>query len=224
MIAKFPHKGDVYSEVVWEALALRLARKSGITVPENRLESMGSKTALLLNRFDRKGRERIPYLSAMSMLGAHDGDRSSYLEFVDLLRRHGASPKEDMHELWRRIVFNILISNVDDHLRNHGFLYPDARGWRLAPAFDLNPVPVDLRPRILSTAIDEEDSTASLDLALQVAPYFELDAGLAHDMIRKVGAAAGTWKEEAARLGLKASEISRMSSAFEHEDARKATA
>lgn len=224
MIAKFPHKGDVYSEVVWEALALKLARKSGINVPVHRLESIGSKKALLLDRFDRNGRERIPYLSAMSMLGAQDGDRRSYLEFVDLLRIHGAAPKEDMHELWRRIVFSILISNVDDHLRNHGFLYPDARGWRLAPAFDLNPVPVDIRPRILSTSISEDDPTASLEIAFEVAPYFELNESLARKIVREVGEAVSTWRDEATRLGLKGSEISRMSSAFEHEDSRKAKA
>ncbi len=222
LIAKFPHKEDAYSEVVWEALTLNLARRAGITVPAHRLSVVGRKRVLLLDRFDRSGTERIPYLSALSMLGARDGERMSYLEFVDILRRHGAAPREDMQELWRRIVFNVLVSNVDDHLRNHGFLYPDAHGWRLAPAFDLNPVPVDLRPRILSTAINEDDFTASLQLALEVAPYFELTGQRAREITREVGAVTGTWRMEAARLGLKASEISRMSSAFEHEDARKA--
>src|SRR5438105_15746171 len=91
---------------------------------------------------------------------------------VDALRQHGATPKADIEALWRRLVFNILISNTDDHLRNHGFLYMGAGGWRLSPAYDLNPVPVDVNPRILTMAINEDDSTASLELAMEVAPYF----------------------------------------------------
>ena len=100
----------------------------------------------------------------MSMLGAIDNETRSYLEFVDALRQHGAKPKQDMHMLWRRVVFSILISSTDDHLRNHGFLYDGPDGWRLGPAYDLNPVPVDIKPRVLATAIDLKDDTASLDL------------------------------------------------------------
>ena len=112
----------------------------------------------------------------MSMLGSKDNETRSYLEIVDALRQHGAAPKQDMQALWRRLVFNILISNTDDHLRNHGFLYEGPDGWRLSPAYDLNPVPTDIKPRILSTAINEDDNTASLALAMEVAGYFELDA------------------------------------------------
>ena len=112
----------------------------------------------------------------MSMLGSKDNETRSYLEIVDALRQHGAAPKADMEALWRRLVFNILISNTDDHLRNHGFLYAGQEGWRLSPAYDLNPVPTDIKPRILATAINEEDNTASLALALEVAGYFDLDA------------------------------------------------
>ena len=101
----------------------------------------------------------------MSMLGASDNELRSYLELVDALRQYGAAPKEDMRALWRRIVFSILISNTDDHLRNHGFLYAGPDGWRLAPAYDLNPVPTDIKPRVLTTAIDLEDGTASLERA-----------------------------------------------------------
>ena len=89
----------------------------------------------------------------------------SYLEIVDALRQHGLAPKADMEALWRRMVFNILISNTDDHLRNHGFLYEGQQGWRLSPAYDMNPVPIDIKPRVLSTAINEDDNTASLTLA-----------------------------------------------------------
>lgn len=161
---------------------------------------------------------RIPFLSAMSMLGATDNEPRSYLELADALRQHGAAPKEDMRSLWRRIVFSILISNTDDHLRNHGFLYPGAEGWPLAPAYDLNPVPTDVRPRVLSTAISLDDGTASLNLALEVAEYFELDWKEARRIAREVGAAVATWRAEAAKLGLIKAEIDRMASAFEHQD------
>jgi serine/threonine-protein kinase HipA len=179
-IAKFPNKGDEVYAVLWEAVALTLAAKAGIPVPEWRLESVADKPVLLLRRFDREQAARVPFLSAMSMLDAKDHEARSYLEFVDILRQHGAAPKEDIHALWRRIVFSILISNTDDHLRNHGFLWVGPAGWRLSPAYDLNPVPIDIKPRILTTAIDLDDGAASLKLALKVASYFELGEGEAH--------------------------------------------
>jgi len=221
-IAKFPHKDDEINTVLWEAVALRLAAKAGIPVPEWRVERVMDKPVLLLRRFDRIHGQRIPFLSAMSMLGASDNESRSYLEFVDALRRYGASPKLDMHELWRRIVFNVLISNTDDHLRNHAFLYTGPDGWRLAPAYDLNPVPTDIKPRILTTAIDLDDGSASLDLAMSVMGYFELDEGKARAIAAEVGKAVTTWREEAARLGLTQAEIDRMASAFEHEDLKAA--
>ena len=158
----------------------------------------------------------------MSMLGAKDNETRSYLEMVDALRQHGAAPKADMEALWRRIVFNILISNTDDHLRNHGFLYAGSDGWRLSPAYDLNPVPVDVKPRILTTAINEEDTTASLSLAMEVAGYFELDEAKARDIAAQVGKAVSNWRDEAAGQGVTKSEIDRMASAFEHEDLKEA--
>ncbi len=127
-----------------------------------------------------------------------------------------------MEGLWRRLVFNILISNTDDHLRNHGFLYAGQEGWRLSPAYDLNPVPTDIKPRILSTAINEDDNTASLALALEVAPYFELDDEKARLIAKEVGAAVSRWRDEAARHDLTKSEIDRMASAFEYEDLQTA--
>ena len=218
-IAKFPHKDDEINTVLWEAVALTLAAKAGISVPDWRLERVANKSVLLLRRFDRaQGRQRIPFLSAMSMLGASDNESHSYLEFVDVLRRYGANAKQDIHALWRRIIFNILISNTDDHLRNHGFLYVGPDGWRLAPAYDLNPVPTDIRPRVLTTAIDLDDGSASLDLAMSVIGYFELNQGKAHGIAAEVGQTVATWRKEAAHLGLTPAEIDRMSSAFEHED------
>jgi serine/threonine-protein kinase HipA len=220
-IAKFPDEGDEIDAVRWEALALTLASRAGIEVPSWRVE-MATRPILLLRRFDRAGGVRIPFLSAMSMLGAEDRETRSYLEFVDALRQHGASPRADMHALWRRIVFNVLVSNTDDHLRNHGFLHDGPAGWRLAPAYDLNPVPTDLKPRVLSTAIDLDDGTASLGLALEVADYFELDGREARAIAAEVGQAVATWRTEARALGASPPEIDRMSSAFEHTDLQDA--
>jgi serine/threonine-protein kinase HipA len=217
-IAKFPRRDDELNTVVWEAVALTLAGKAGIAVPAGRVEPVANKSVLVLRRFDRDGARRIPFLSAMSMLGSRDNDTRSYLEIVDALRQHGAAPKEDMHALWRRLAFNILISNTDDHLRNHGFLYEGSDGWRLSPAYDLNPVPTDIKPRILTTAINEDDNTASLALALEVAGYFELDADHARAIAAQVGKAVSKWRGEAARHGLTKPEIDRMASAFEHQD------
>ena len=222
-IAKFPNKGDEVNTVLWEAVALILAAKAGIAVPAWRLETVADKPVLLLRRFDREQGMRVPFVSAMSMLDARDNEARSYLEFVDVLRQHGAAPKEDMHALWRRIVFSILISNTDDHLRNHGFLWAGPAGWRLSPAYDLNPVPTDIKPRVLTTAIDLDDGTASLHLALNVASYFELTPDRAQEIAAEAGKAVSTWRKVAAKLGLTPVEIARLASAFEHEDLAAAT-
>ena len=222
VIAKFPHKSDTTNVELWEAVALRLASRAGITVPNARTETVAGKPVLILRRFDRQGALRIPYLSAMSMLGAVDHEPHSYMEIADALRRYGATPTPDAKQLWRRIVFNILISNTDDHLRNHGFLYQGNTGWILAPAFDLNPVPVDVKPRVLSTAIDAENATASIDLALSVAEYFDLKLTEAKAVAGEVALSAADWRDEAKRMLISDPEISRMSSAFDHHDLQKA--
>ena len=136
-IAKFPNQGDEVNTVLWEAVALTLAAKAGIVVPTWRLETVAGKHVLLLRRFDRERGVRLPFLSAMSMLDAKDNDARSYLEFVDVLRQHGAAPKEDMHALWRRIVFSILISNTDDHFAQSRFSL--AGSIRVAPVSGLRP-------------------------------------------------------------------------------------
>ena len=223
-IAKFPKHDDEIDIVRWEAVALSLAAHAGIKVPEWHLERVHDRHALILKRFDRNGDARIPFLSAMSMLGADDGDVRSYLEIADALRQHGAESRVDREALWRRIVFSILISNTDDHLRNHGFLYEGTAGWRLSPAFDLNPVPIDLKPRFLSTAIDLEDHEASLDLALTVAPYFEIDENAARAVAKDVALSVAEWRTFASKLGLPRSDIERMASAFEHDDLKSALA
>ena len=202
-IAKFPRKDDEINIIAWEAVALTLANKAGIKVPEWRLETVGRQQILLSRRFDRKKNIRIPFLSAMSVLGAKDNEMHSYLEIADAIRQMSASPKEDLEALWRRIVFNVLISNVDDHLRNHAFLYSGLSGWRLSPAYDLNPTPTDIKPRILSTAIDLIDPSASLDVAVSVAHYFDLDNLQAKKIFKEVGSATALWREEAAKLKIK---------------------
>jgi serine/threonine-protein kinase HipA len=223
-IAKFPHHADRISTVLWEALALRLASAAGINAAIGRVERVAGRPVFLLQRFDRDGTKRRPFLSAMSMLGATDHETRSYLEIADAIQRYGAAPTQDLHELWRRIVFSVLISNTDDHLRNHGFLYEGNQGWRLSPAYDLNPVPVQFRPRILSTLIDEQNGDASLDLALSVAEYFRLTTAQARQAAYEVGRAVSRWREEASALGIAAAEINTMASAFEHEDLRQAQA
>ena len=217
-VAKFPSPTDDWATVKWEAVALSLAGEAGIRVPAWTLVEVAGRSVLLLNRFDRAGEARRPFLSAMSMLGARDHETRCYLEIVDVLRRWGAIPRDNMHALFRRIVFSILISNTDDHLRNHGFLFGAPHGWQLAPAYDLNPVPLDVKPRVLSTEIDIGDATASLELALSVAEYFELTQEEARRIAGEVGEPVSRWRNRAASFGLVPREIERMASAFEHSD------
>ena len=222
-LAKFPDRRDDYGIVLWEAVALSLALKASVAVPQWRIEQVAGKPVALIRRFDRVDGQRIPFLSAMSMLGAHDNEVRSYLEIADALRQHSAAAKEDLAQLWRRVVFNVMISNTDDHLRNHGFLLHDgSSGWRLAPAYDLNPTPVDLRPRVLSTAIEIDDATASLDLALDTASYYGVNASDARTVAVEVAKAVSGWRDAAARLGIHSREIERMASAFVHDDMEKA--
>ncbi|MBV9993514.1 MAG: type II toxin-antitoxin system HipA family toxin [Alphaproteobacteria bacterium] len=223
-IAKFPKSDDTISVPAWEAVALGLAAKAGIDTPAWRLQTVAERPVLILRRFDRDGAVRIPFLSAMSLVGAADGEEHSYMEIADALRQHGAAPEADCAQLWRRIVFNILVSNTDDHLRNHGVLYRTRRGWRLAPAYDLNPMPVDLKPRFLTLAINEAENAASLDVALDVAKHFGVKPKDAHAIVKEVGEARAGWREEALGAGLSRSEIKRMASAFEHEDSAAAAA
>ncbi|HEY4817979.1 MAG TPA: type II toxin-antitoxin system HipA family toxin [Candidatus Acidoferrum sp.] len=223
-IAKFPHRDDSVNVVLWEGVALTLAARAGIAVPEWRVESVANRAALVLARFDRKNGTRLPFVSAMSMLSAADNEPHSYLEIAEALRQYGAAPNEDLRHLWRRVVFNVLISNSDDHLRNHGFLYEGPKGWRLSPAYDMNPVPLDVKPRVLSTSIDPDDPSASIDLAFGVADYFGLKDKEARAIASEIAAVVSDWKQVAEKTGLTRAEIDRMASAFEHDDLDKARA
>lgn len=217
-IAKFPKQDDWADTVRWEAVTLSLAGHAGIDVPERRVVPVDDRAVLVVRRFDRRGRWRIPFLSAMSMLSADERDSRSYMEIADVLRQHGAAPRVDLAELWRRIVFNVLVSNTDDHLRNHGFLYVGNAGWRLSPAYDLNPTPVEVKPRFLSTAIDLEDTSASIELALEVAPYFGMKEDDARTVVRDVARITRDWRHAAQRSGLSRPAMDAMASAFEHRD------
>ncbi len=221
-IAKFPKETDDYSMETWEAVALRLAQLTGINTAEHELRQITGKAVLLSRRFDRDGALRIPFLSAMAMTGSRDGTHGSYPEIVDALARAGAQAKADAMELYRRVAFNVLVSNVDDHLRNHGFLWTGKAGWVLSPAFDLNPVPADVKARVLSTNIDLDEGTCSLDLLEASAGYFGLGLAPARAIIAEVAAATKTWRDIARRIGARSAEIDRMASAFEHSELEQA--
>lgn len=223
-IAKFPKETDDYSIETWEEIALRLAGNAGIATPQHELIDVAGKKVMLSRRFDRNGGVRIPFLSAMAMTGAKDGERGSYPEIVDALAEHGAQGKADAQALYRRVVFNVLISNVDDHLRNHGFLWLGKAGWSLSPAYDLNPVPTDVKERVLTTNIDLDEGTCSLDLLEEASEYFALTLGQARAIIKEVATVTATWREIAKAAGARAAEINRMASAFEHDDLKRALA
>jgi serine/threonine-protein kinase HipA len=224
LIAKFPNRVvDDYRVVAWEAVALTLADAAGLHVARHRLERAAERDVLLLSRFDRRGDAntvaRVPFLSAMSMLGAFDGETRSYPELADAIRQYGSAPRQDLRELWRRMVFSVLVSNGDDHLRNHGFLLDGVTGWRLSPAYDVNPVPVDVRPRLMSTALGTDgDLSASLEIAFESAPWFGIDPAEARTIAAEVGAAVSRWRDVATQFGIAAAEQSRMATAFEHDE------
>lgn len=223
-IAKFPKETDEYSIETWEEIAMRLAARAGIATPHHELIKVAGKSVLLSRRFDRLGVERIPFLSAMAMMAAKDGERGSYPEMVDVLSTHGAQARVDAHALYRRVAFNVLISNVDDHLRNHGFIWQGKAGWSLAPAYDLNPVPTDLKARVLTTNIDLEEGTCSIDLLEASSEYFGLSLALARRIIKEVAMVTSTWRDVAREVGAKSAEATRMASAFVHDDLHRALA
>lgn len=217
LIAKFPRRDDDWPVTRWEAASMALAEAARVEVSPWRLQTVSTMAVLTARRFDRHQGRRVPFMSALTALDAADHEMRSYLEIAEFLRRESESVDANLRQLWRRIVFNILISNTDDHLRNHGFLR-GRNGWRLSPAFDLNPVPADVKPRVHALAIDEFDETASLDNAFRIVPMFGMAGQDARKIAAEVGEAVGRWREAAARFGITPDEMERMSSAFEHED------
>jgi serine/threonine-protein kinase HipA len=220
-IAKFPSREDEIDVVRWEEVALSLAYRAGIRVPLHRVEIVLGKPVLVVRRFDREGSadHRIPFLSAMSMLDARDGERRSYPEIMDALRRYGAFPERDGRELWRRMLFSVFINNVDDHLRNHGFLHYGSEGWILSPAYDLNPVPLDIKARVLSTAIVADESAADPELAFSTCGYYGLSLKEAKSISQELAQALRSWRALAQDAGIPKSQVERMSSAFSKRNA-----
>lgn len=216
-LAKFPRVAtDDFDVAAWEFVALTLAARAGIDAVAPWLLDVAGHHVLVVDRFDRDGDRRIGYVSAMTMLEARDGEARSYLEIAEVIEQFSASPTAQLQELWRRIGFSILISNTDDHLRNHGFLLAGPSGWSLAPAFDLNPNP-DPGPKHLSTAIDLDDTAAHIETLLSVAPYFRVDRELARSELGRIDDAVSQWRLVAGQLGVAVAEIERMETAFEHE-------
>lgn len=213
-IAKFPKPDDLRSIPHGEVLAMTLARQAGVRVSEARLEDVAGRPVALIKRFDRCGRRRIPFLSAMSLLGLQDGDVATYIDIAECIRFWSSAPTEDLHELWRRIVFNVLTGNLDDHLRNHGFLYDGRGAWRLAPAYDLNPVPVEEKARELTTWISEEGPEANVDQARRAASHFALKSDQADTILDEVSAALKDWRKIARQLGMGAPDMGAYASAF----------
>jgi len=223
-IGKFPSVTDERPVTKGEVLAMRLARKAGIDAAEARLVDSDGASVALIRRFDRTGKgARLMYVSAATMLGAEPGDAGehSYTELVDVLRQHGSRPAADIEELWRRIAFSILITNVDDHLRNHGFLHVDRGQWRLAPAFDVNPFPE--RVRELKTWVSEEAGPeATVDALMSVTAYFRIAKARAKVILSEVEAAVATWREEGRALGMTGGELENFADAFEHAERQAA--
>jgi serine/threonine-protein kinase HipA len=213
-IAKFPKPDDDRSIPLGEVLAMTLAGRAGIKAAAARMVDVAGRPVAVITRFDRRDGQRIPFLSAMSLLGLNDGDEATYTDIAEVIRSYSSAPTEDLHELWRRIVFSVLIGNLDDHLRNHGFLYDHDNQWRLSPAYDLNPVPNAEKARELTTWISEEGPEADLDLARRAARYFALKDDQANSIISEVSDSLRRWQNTARRLGMSAADIGEYATAF----------
>jgi serine/threonine-protein kinase HipA len=221
-IAKLPKTGwDTWDVMTWEKVAHDLARAAGISLPDSELIEVADARVFVVSRFDRRGARRAGYASARTMLNAGYGDQRSYLEIAEVIAERSPAAADDLRELWRRVAFSVLISNTDDHLRNHGFLHGRGGSWSLSPAFDLNPNPAQ-GPKHLSTAINDSDTTASVDTLLGVAGAFRLDTGAALDVLAEVTQAVAGWRDVAAACGLPEEDIEAMEPAFEHDEAERA--
>lgn len=216
-IAKFPSRQDTTDIGAWEYVAWKLAKKAGISVPEARVEQVtGRFNTFFTKRFDRNGANRIHFASAMTMTGHFEAEirdqTPSYLELAEFIQFNGAEPEKDLKQLWRRIVFNIAISNTDDHLRNHGFLLTE-NGWRISPAFDMNP---SVDKSGLALNIDLEMNALDFDLAKSVGEYFNLNEKEMDTILDEVTDAIRSWKSEAKALGIPSAQIRFMEPAFRY--------
>jgi serine/threonine-protein kinase HipA len=213
-MAKFPRASDEWDVMAWEMTALDLAEACGIKTPTRRLVDLAGKQVLLLERFDREVSQRIPYISAMTLHQAHDEDRREYIEIAEALQVVGSDVRVDLQEFWRRIAFSIAINNSDDHLRNHGLLYRD-RGWRLSPAFDVNPDPDfgEHRTTSINFVTDHENAVHAL---IEAAEHFDLDTESANTIWNEVRSGVESWRAVAAKHGIDGHEIRLFSEAFEN--------
>ena len=214
-IAKFPSKHDDTDKGAWEFLLHKLALNAGLTMSECRLMKVGDKYhTFLTKRFDRHDSERIHFASAMTMTGNNEETlktrTASYLELAEFIRFSGANVKADLHELWRRIVFHIAVSNTDDHLRNHGFLL-SPQGWRLSPAYDLNP---STDKDGLALNIDMDNNDLDFELALSIGQHFALTKPDMETILAQVQKATQSWRAVATGIGLPRQEQERMAAAF----------
>ena len=215
-IAKFPSKNDENDTGAWEKVVHDLAGICGLNVPESKLEKFSKLgSTFLVKRFDRDGEKRIHFASAMTLLGKSDGasaaDGTSYLDIAAFIRSYGANPKEDLIELWKRIVFNMAVTNTDDHLRNHAFvLKPE--GWVLSPLFDVNPVPYGDE---LSLNVDENDNSISTELAVETAIRFGIKKANAKKHVEEIlSVVRENWTPLALKYGLSRRQIEEMRPAF----------
>jgi serine/threonine-protein kinase HipA len=214
-IAKFPSKADTIDKAAWEFLAYKLAIAAGIEMSESRIEQVsGQYHTFMTKRFDRDNGKRVHFASAMTMTGKTEDSikdsAPSYLEIVEFIENYGVDVKANLHQLWRRIVFNIAISNTDDHLRNHGFILKE-KGWVLSPAYDLNP---SIEKEGLSLNIDMDDNALDFDLAKEVGEYFRLSKIEMEYILSEVRSVVKDWEQVAAEIGIKNREIEIMNSAF----------
>lgn len=216
-IAKFPSKNDEYDVGAWEKVVHDLAKLCGLNVPESKVEKFSKDgSTFLVKRFDRDGEKRIHFASAMTMLGKNDGassdDGSSYIDIVDFIKAYGSSPKDDLIELFKRIIFSMSVSNTDDdHLRNHGFILND-KGWKLSPLYDVNPVPYG---DVLSLNVDSYDNSISIDLAISSACFYDItkyDAEVYADEILTI--VKNNWEQLAKKYGINRDQIEEMRPAF----------
>lgn len=214
-IAKFPSLHDDKDIGAWEMIVHDLAVECGLNVADAKVERFSQKhNTFLSKRFDRKKNIRIHFASAMTMLGYNDGDDhsegASYLELAEFIISKGANIKNDLEELWKRIVFSISVTNTDDHLRNHGFILTD-KGWRLSPAFDINPIENGTG---LKLNISETDNSLDFDLSLDVIDYFRLEKTKAERIIKEIKEKVSMWESFANKYNISKSEKESLSKAF----------
>ncbi len=216
-IAKFPSARDEHDTGAWEMVVHTLARGCGLQVPDSLVRRFANRHhTFLVQRFDRTGSgRRLHFASAMTLTGRQDGDDAStgasYLEIARVLIDHGAQTDIDLRELWSRIVFNLMVSNTDDHLRNHGFILVPGKGWRLSPAFDMNPVP---HAQGLKLNISQADNALDLDLACAVAPYCRVAVRDAEAIIGRCVTVVRQWRTIATHVGVRARAQDAMAAAF----------